>query len=303
MKKKGAALVLTLLMLSFFMVTSLSIYYFGRKKSDNARVKIQGVEDTQYIDIGSILAYYELFNADQYVVSGKVYDSDHPVFNLTTGALTYKSYSPPITAVTTGNALKFEHSSDGTVIGIPVGDRVYGMALGSYNEYFGARWVWNATSGSIGTTDQGIVINEYYLDNIETELIRRRDWSSEVVYSELLDTKIERLVYLDEEISSPGAISVGGYRLTMAWDCDVTTNPSIIVGPIATHVNNIVATNPDEICIQYEKFLTISDEDIDIVNEGESFHLQYIERVPVTGGALEFTNSELESFIVERQRP
>jgi len=78
MKRKGSALVFSVLILSFFLAISLNIFFLARKKSEKAGIKVSGERITNNIDLASSLGYQELLMAEKLVGEGVLYDDNHP---------------------------------------------------------------------------------------------------------------------------------------------------------------------------------------------------------------------------------
>lgn len=103
MKKKGSALVFSVLMLSFFLAISLNIFFQARKKAERAGVKVQGERTTNNIDIASSLGYQELKLAEKFVSEGILYSATHPII---TGSYGFHNEDyPPIDSSTYINEL------------------------------------------------------------------------------------------------------------------------------------------------------------------------------------------------------
>lgn len=68
--ENGSAIVLAILLLSFFMALSLNMFFIAQKKSERAGVKAKGVKVLTNIDGGASIAYYELKRASDYVTDG-----------------------------------------------------------------------------------------------------------------------------------------------------------------------------------------------------------------------------------------
>lgn len=69
-REKGSAIILAILLLSFFMALSLNMFFIAQKKSERAGVKAKGVKVLSTIDGGAAIAYFELRKASDYVTNG-----------------------------------------------------------------------------------------------------------------------------------------------------------------------------------------------------------------------------------------
>lgn len=69
-RERGSAIILAILLLSFFMALSLNMFFIAQKKSERAGVKAKGVKVLSTIDGGAAIAYYELKKASDYVTNG-----------------------------------------------------------------------------------------------------------------------------------------------------------------------------------------------------------------------------------------
>jgi len=58
-KKRGSALILAILILSFFMALTMNMYYMAQKKSERAGIKSLGIKSLGEINFGSALGMYE----------------------------------------------------------------------------------------------------------------------------------------------------------------------------------------------------------------------------------------------------
>jgi hypothetical protein len=69
MKKNenGAALVIALIVLMFFMAVSMNMFYIAQKKAERAGDKVVGAKATTRLDTGSNIGYFELRTASRYV--------------------------------------------------------------------------------------------------------------------------------------------------------------------------------------------------------------------------------------------
>lgn len=74
-KEKGSAIILAILILSFFMALSMNMFYISRKKADKATMKIKGNKVLSNIDVGASLGALEYATAVSYEQPGIVKDA------------------------------------------------------------------------------------------------------------------------------------------------------------------------------------------------------------------------------------
>lgn len=176
MKKKGSALVFSVLILSFFLAISLNIFFQARKKAERAGVKVQGERTTNNIDIASSLGYQELNLAERFVREGFPYSSSHPysleTYTLTNGSRFYINLSTGL-----------------------YNNRYSGIQINNFIDYFSS--VWNHG----GTNNQKLIMGEEISDG---EVVSRM-WQSAGV-----DSTVTPL--WDSSLPS-GSLSIGGYSL------------------------------------------------------------------------------------------
>lgn len=181
MKKKGSALVFSVLMLSFFLAISLNIFFQARKKAERAGVKVSGERITNNIDMASSLGYQELLLAENFVRTGFPYDNSHPV---------YSEDFDPYTS-TTGDRTKLYLLEDGFYT-----KKYPGIQINNFIDFFSSQWVLGDLS------DQKIIIGEDIVGG--TPL--RRMWQSSGLENKLVP------------LWSPSATgrSIGGYTIKIA---------------------------------------------------------------------------------------
>ncbi|GLI57674.1 hypothetical protein PM10SUCC1_31880 [Propionigenium maris DSM 9537] len=180
MKKKGSALVFSVLMLSFFLALSLNIFFQARKKAERAGVKVQGERTTNNIDIASSLGYQELQLAEKLVREGIVYDESHPNKN--------DSYTLPAT----GSYLYIDPATGD----FNSGKRYAGIQINNFIDYFSSSW------DPGGTLSQKLIMGERISDG----RVVSRMWQSAGTGSTLIP------------LWDSGSTSIGGYSLKTAPD-------------------------------------------------------------------------------------
>lgn len=183
MKKKGSAIILTVLLLGFFTAMSLNIYYIGQKKSETAGDKKVGEQLTNDIDIASSIIYQEAYLAENFVRLGVVYDSGH-----TASLDDYK-----------------EPSEDKSYLKYSSGEWTYdksysGIQLSSISEYFDSNWNYKLDNdgNETGAASQKLIMSEV----VEEGEAESRIWQSGGVPSKI--TKLWENTSL---------LSIGGYEL------------------------------------------------------------------------------------------
>lgn len=180
MKKKGSALVFSVLMLSFFLAISLNIFFQARKKAERAGVRVQGERTTNNIDIASSLGYQELQLAEKFVREGFPYTDSH--------SQSIESY-PAITSSTNRNQFYIDIATGFYT------KRYSGIQLNNFIDYFSSLWEHG------GTSNQKLIMGEEIVDG----RVVSRMWQSAGV-----DSKATPL--WDTNLPS-GSLSIGGYSL------------------------------------------------------------------------------------------
>ena len=282
MKKKGSALILSILMLSFFMTITLTMYYIARNRNQRSIHKIRGIRIDSGLDSGSGIAHYELYLADEYVSRGHLYESLTPLY----AGYEVDTYTTP-PAITTQYATE-EVTSGSEVIVVPESGKYYtGVVLNNYNEYFATRWdptigtAMKVASGSSITSTQAIQpwIAE---DKVSTGTLLSRAW---------LNNTGEKIVRLWTETTG-SAISVGGYRLIGIDGKDSSGNTLIV--PLDSSL--LSSTTSTSIKFTYEKIVSIDQAGSD------DYRVTYTEEVRVTssGSSIIIHEDKLESMTVEK---
>ena len=199
MKRKGSAIVLAVLLLSFFTAIALAVFYLGGKKGERAYLKVIGEEVSNDVDMGSSIAYYDAYVSEQFVRKGKVYETDgtykHPDIDGTVDSYPALS-SMPLTLVDTLNYAPNNLTP-------PSGYYYLGIRLSSYINYFASSW-----DHSLGDKYKPYVVRDTFNKEFTDSILAYRNWQED-------ETKINRLWIYDGhwDASDPKAITVGGYRL------------------------------------------------------------------------------------------
>ena len=201
MKKKGSAIVLAVLLLSFFTALALAVFYLGGKKGERAYLKVVGEEVSNDVDMGSTIAYYDAYISEQFVRKGKVYDYSH-------ARAKDKDKYPAVSsmAVSTMSSVDTLNYIDSD--SVPSSGYYYlGIRLSSYINYFASSWDYN-----LGTTANKykpyIALDAFNKTTPSNPILAYRSWQED-------EDKINRLWLYDGkgDDDSSKAMTVGGYRL------------------------------------------------------------------------------------------
>jgi hypothetical protein len=282
MKKKGSALILSILMLSFFMTITLTMYYIARNRNKRSIYKIQGMRISSGLDSGSAIAHYELYLADKYVSQGHLYENG--VYNGNN-----ESYPIPTTTGTIRYTTEIG-TTGGTIKLVPeIGKHYTGIVLNNYNEYFGA--FWDATKGlPIQVSSGSSIIDDEKLK--QPWIAEDKAIGDKIVSRAWLNNHGEKIVRL---WTTEGAISIGGYRLTDISGSDVYGNPLVL--PID---EKILAPASTTINLTYKKIVSVSASGIGV----ENYKITYVEEVKVTpsGSSIIINSDKLNSMTVEKSK-
>ncbi|MGB6128522.1 MAG: hypothetical protein WBG30_07215 [Psychrilyobacter sp.] len=279
MKKKGSALILSILMLSFFMTITLTMYYIARNRNKRSIYKIKGMKVSSGLDSGSAIAHYELYIADEYVSRGYSYEVGSTYFGKY-GVDTY------IGSLSETKQYTEEISSGSKRIIVPIENNHYtGVVLNNYNEYFASYWDPElGTSKVPGVTSVQAIQPWIAEDKVIGSKIISRAWLNNG------GEKIVRLWTLDKDKDDVDAISIGGYRLIKSGV--ENTIPTTIIGNLSS-INPTTKTDGDTIFV-YEKIVSISSGSIGI----ENYRVTYKEKITTSGGKI--VVDELEEMTVEK---
>lgn len=146
-KKKGSAMVLAILLLSFFMALSLNMWFISQKKAQRAGDKVIGNKVLTDIDGSSTLGYYEFYLATEYMNKG---------FVTSTSAI--GGYVLPTSTAIYG------------ISGVPTTTTIEGIHLENEKQYFGS---YLSSSGAF-TTSANAILNR---DEIVSGKLSSRDWT------------------------------------------------------------------------------------------------------------------------------
>lgn len=299
MKKKGSALILSILMLSFFMTITLTMYYIARNRNKRSIYKIKGMRISSGLDSGSAIAHYELYLADEYVSKGHPYETSGSSIDYRAS----EDYNEDL--VTTTRQYTTEITSGSVIIIAPRKDKHYtGVVLNNYNEYFGAKWDPTITGSAITVTTDSSISNPKILNQPWIAEDKVENTSSGVISRAWLNNggeKIVRLWTLDKNKDDPDAISVGGYRLIESGSGDITTDPdTIITTGISDKLKSVNPTKTGGITILvYEKILSIDKKFLDADDTGtEKYKITYKEKIITSGSSI--LTDELQSMTVEK---
>ncbi|MCS5420342.1 MULTISPECIES: hypothetical protein [Psychrilyobacter] len=287
MKKKGSALILSILMLSFFMTITLTMYYIARNRNKRSIYKIKGMRISSGLDSGSAIAHYELYLADEYVSKGYLYE--------TSGTPDYRGDNYPTTPPSITKRYTQEVVTSGGVITIvpKLGEHYTGVVLNNYNEYFAAYWdpttgtAIQVSSGSTITSNDVLIQPWVAEDKIIDGKIASRAW---------MNNTGEKIVRLWTKTTG-SAISVGGYRLTTV--SGVYIDGSSIGAPLVPA--KLDPTTSTSIELTYEKIVSI--DKTTIGDSGtEDYRITYIEDAEATssGSSIIIDKDELKSMTVEK---
>ena len=145
-KKQGSAMVLAILLLSFFMALSLNMWYISQKKAQRAGDIVIGNRVLTDIDSSSTLGYYEFYLATEYMVNGFV--TSPSAYTLPISTTTYAISTSPVAFSTT-----YE-----------------GISLENERQYFGS---YISTTGALSSTANAILEK----DEIVGGKLKSRTWN------------------------------------------------------------------------------------------------------------------------------
>ncbi len=221
-REKGSAVILSIMLLAFFLATALNIYYTGQKKSESAIDKVTGEKVSNYIDIASSIGYQELYLAENFVRKGFLYDPGHPASLGDTD-----SYAVP--------------SEDKSYFDYDDGEydkKYYGIHLNRFSAYFDSYWDYTLTDSSKQKTmiSENVEKIKFTYNKAKDDEIYRvlgRSWQSGGVPEKIKKLWESTGSTYDEEKK----VSIGGYRLTHItlkdsagtekYDEDVTTTTTL----------------------------------------------------------------------------
>jgi hypothetical protein len=202
MKKRGSAIILAVLLLSFFTAIALAVFYLGGKKGERAYLKVQGEEVSNDIDMGATLGYYDAYISEQFVRKGKVYrtvtGSAHP-----DAEDSYPDMDDIKSRLGTSlDSLNYILENETPTSG----DYYYtGIRLSSYINYFASNW-----DHTLGDAVKPYISRDTFNRTIDSSnpILAYRNWQED-------EEKINRLWMYDgnSDDDDDNAVTVGGYRL------------------------------------------------------------------------------------------
>lgn len=237
-KNKGSAMVLSILLLAFFMALSLNMFYITMKKGQRAGFKVKGQTVFSGIDESTTVGYHELYLAGELVNIGSLFDASHPAItgngSYFTDPASYTTEAGTI-YVTSGTALSYQ----GTYAGI---------AISNYTEYFNSAWNISSLGDFDFTTNQAIVLSNS-VDSDGTLLSRTWSGDSDKSYRLWMDG-----IYTDY-------ISIGGYTLEEFAVDNSSESVTVVSDGSATGNTAIDLSSGSSITAtaEYEKIISISD--------------------------------------------
>ncbi|ADO83596.1 hypothetical protein [Ilyobacter polytropus] len=234
MKKKGSAIVLAVLLLSFFTAISLAVFYLGGKKGERAYLKVIGEEVSNDVDMGSSIAYYDAYVSEQFVRKGKVYD--YSLHDRGDDKDVYPAVSTmAVSSMSSVDTMNYVNGST------PKSGYYYlGIRLGSYINYFASNWDYR-----LGTTANKyypyIAIDTFNKTVSSDPVLAYRKWQQED------DDKINRLWVYDGkwDDDSREAMTVGGYRLEtleLVKDTDGVLGSGDDGDPVAIYTHGVTTS-------------------------------------------------------------
>ncbi|MCK5779759.1 MAG: hypothetical protein KAH04_02005 [Psychrilyobacter sp.] len=290
MKKKGTALILSMLMLAFFLVLTLTMYSIARNRNLRSVFKIKGMKLDSALNSGLALAHYELYLADEYVSKGRLYSTT-----------VNRGDSYPNTTPT--QTTRYYDSTIDPIVPI-VGQHYTGIVLGNYNEYFSTYW--NPNIGSEINVDSGSTV---------TDDVKRQPWVMEEkvgVNGKVLSRAWgndggEKRVRLWGESLGTTKRSIGGYRLTEITGVD--KNGIDLTLPLDINKIEEEELSATEIIFTYEKIISMESDELTTkdknnieINIVENYKVIYKELVKVikNGSNIQIISDDLEGMTVEK---
>lgn len=265
MKRKGSALVFSVLMLAFFLALSLNIYFVARKKAERAGVKVTGEKTTNNINMSSSIGYQELLLAEAFVREGFPYTTSHPAGS-STNSLGFDNYYDDVgNPITSGDGFYLD-LTDGTY-----SESYAGIQVNNFIDFFSANWKYDAVSNS----DQKIIIGE------ETDSFGniKRTWQSAGI-----SDKRTQLWEDDADTLQ----SIGGYRF-------IENNE--LTNPISPSSSNPPSNNDDPYQATYQKEISLPSYIGSTTVDGVNFTITVTESFKSNGS--EISERKITSFIVE----
>lgn len=242
-RERGSAIILAILLLSFFMALSLNMFFIAQKKSERAGVKAKGVKVLSTIDGGAAIAYYELKKASDYVTKG--IELSPRVVEETTATGTAVITGP----LTDANGRNYSRVTRPNTNGAEIWG-VQGVLLDNYNQFVSCRLSSTATQAALyipsgnnsrTSTEAAIYASTAIAATYSSNGATTEDWRRK--------SDVERIWRLAPQADDRD-MSIGGYK--------------IVPGSLkmnGTSMNQITTTGGSnktiEINVIYEKYLKI----------------------------------------------
>jgi len=286
MKKKGSVLILSLLMLSFFMTITLTMYYMARNRNRRSIYKVKGIRINGSLDSGSAIAHYELYLADEYVSRGYPYSTSA---SAVANYVVDDDYSEP--SSTTQYTQEVTSGSD--IIIMPKTDNHYtGVVLNNYNEYFASYWDSEAGTATIPSTTLGVTA----VQSIQPWIAEDKVVDGDLVSRAWMNNTGEKVIRLWTEALG-SEVSVGGYRLIDVSGTYMDASP--VVAPLDPL--KLDSTTLTSIGLTYEKIVSM-DKTILLGTGTEDYRITYVEEAKVipSGSSIIINSDELKSMTIEK---
>ena len=268
MKEKGSVLIFSILILSFLMTITLTMYYIARNKNKRSIYKLEGLKIDTELEKESEIANYELYLANEYVTLGHLYAIDG------NGVQNYIGNKYPSTSPKTTKNYTKEIIKEGKVVIVPkVGEHYTGIVLNNINEYFGAKWDPTIKGELTEVDESSLITNPNVLSQpwiAEEEVVDGRR-----VSRRWLNNTNEKIIRLwTKELGKE--VSIGGYRLTKIVGLDSKGKPLTL--PL--EVEKLNPVTPTKINLTYEKIISINKSSIEEKGT-EDYRIIYEESVEV----------------------
>ncbi|WP_319203707.1 hypothetical protein [uncultured Ilyobacter sp.] len=263
MKKKGSAIVLAVLLLSFFTAIALAVFYLGGKKGERAYLKVIGEEVSNDVDMGSSLAYYDAYISEQFVRKGKVYDYSH-------AKAKDKNEYPAVSTMAVSTMSSVDTMNYVSEDSAPSSPYYYmGIRLSSYINYFASSW--DYTQGE--EYKPYIAIDTFNKTDVTNPILAYRNWQED-------EDKVDRLWIYDDNWNKKEheAMTVGGYRLEkleVAEDSDAD-------GVWDETMVEIYSADPDDTTSKIASTLSSA---INAFTNSWHIRTTYVKRIHLDGGS------------------
>lgn len=263
MKKKGSAIVLAVLLLSFFTAISLAVFYLGGKKGERAYLKVIGEGVSNDVDMGSSLAYYDAYISEQFVRKGKVYDSSHDKAK-------DKDVYPALSSMAVSTMSSVDTLNYVAKDSVPSSPYYYmGIRLSSYINYFASSWDYKEGEDY----KPYIAIDTFNKTVSSNPILAYRNWQED-------EDKVSRLWVYDENWNKEEdeAMTVGGYRLEKLEVAEDSDGDGVWDETLA----EIYSADPDDTGPKIKSALISA-----IDNFSNTWHVKttYVKRISLDGGS------------------